>query len=119
MMPVCFGISFTNTMLNQASSLVHVYTDGSVSVSTAAVEMGQGVNTKIRQVAADVFSIDINRIRVESTNTSRVANTSPTAASTGADLNGGATRIACMNILKRLKNFLKMLKVRLLKKLKR
>ncbi|MBC8487329.1 MAG: molybdopterin-dependent oxidoreductase [Bacteroidetes bacterium] len=105
MMPICFGISFTNTMLNQASALVHIYTDGSVSVSTAAVEMGQGVNTKIRQVAAEVFSIDINRIRIESTNTSRVANTSPTAASTGADLNGGATRIACMNILKRLKNF--------------
>jgi len=105
MMPICFGISFTNTMLNQASALVHVYTDGSVSVSTAAVEMGQGVNTKIRQVASEVFSININRIRVESTNTSRVSNTSPTAASTGADLNGGATRIACMNILERLKNF--------------
>jgi xanthine dehydrogenase large subunit len=102
-MPVCFGISFTSTFLNQASSLVHIYTDGSVGISTAAVEMGQGVNTKIRQVAAREFSINLDRIRVESTNTTRIANTSPTAASTGADLNGHATRIACMNILERLK----------------
>ena len=67
--------------------------------------MGQGVNNKICHVAADVFTVDTNRIRIESTNTSRVAITSPTVASTGADLNGGETRIACMNILERLKSF--------------
>lgn len=102
-MPVCFGISFTNTVLNQGGALVHVYTDGSVSVSTGAVEMGQGVKYKILEVAARVFSIDRKRVKVESTSTLRVANTSPTAASTGADLNGKATELACRAILERLK----------------
>ena len=102
-MPVCFGISFTTTQLNQAASLVHVYTDGSVGVSTAAVEMGQGVNRKIRQVAARALGIEVDRVRMESTNTTRVANTSPTAASSGADLNGHATRLACLQIVERLK----------------
>ncbi len=101
--PVCFGISFTKTPMNQARSLVHVYTDGSVAVSTGAVEMGQGVNTKIAQVAARIFSLPIERIRVHSTNTLRIANTSPTAASAAADLNGRATQIACETILQRLK----------------
>ncbi len=101
--PICFGISFTSTFLNQASSLVHIYTDGSIGISTTAVEMGQGVNMKIRQVAAKVFSVDINRIRIEYTNTSRNANTSPTAASSAADLNGKVTLIACNNIVERLK----------------
>jgi xanthine dehydrogenase large subunit len=104
LMPVCFGISFTNTVLNQGGALVHVYTDGSVSVSTGAVEMGQGVKYKILEVAARVFSIDSGRVKVESTSTMRVANTSPTAASTGADLNGKATEIACRAILKRLED---------------
>ncbi len=103
LMPVCFGISFTNTVLNQGAALVHVYTDGSVSVSTGAVEMGQGVKYKILEVAARVFSIDRGRVKVESTSTMRVANTSPTAASTGADLNGKATEIACGAILERIK----------------
>ena len=103
LMPVCFGISFTNTVLNQGAALVHVYTDGSVSVSTGAVEMGQGVKYKIREVAARVFSVKPERIKVESTGTLRVANTSPTAASTGADLNGRATEIACRAIVQRLK----------------
>jgi xanthine dehydrogenase large subunit len=102
-MPVCFGISFTNTAMNQAGALVHVYTDGSVGVSTAAVEMGQGVNMKILRVAADTFSIAWERVKIETTNTSRVANTSPTAASSGADLNGKATQVACRQILERLK----------------
>jgi xanthine dehydrogenase large subunit len=102
-MPVCFGISFTTTHLNQAASLVHVYTDGSVGISTAAVEMGQGVHRKIRRVAARTLGIGLDRIRMESTNTSRVANTSPTAASSGADLNGQATRLACLQILERLR----------------
>ncbi|MEA3265846.1 MAG: molybdopterin cofactor-binding domain-containing protein [Candidatus Fermentibacteria bacterium] len=101
-MPVCFGISFTTTFLNQASALVHVYTDGSVGISTGAVEMGQGVNSRIRQVAAEVFSIPVERTKVESTNTSRTANTSPTAASSGADMNGNAALIACKEIRTRL-----------------
>ncbi len=103
MMPVCFGISFTKTPMNQARALVHVYTDGSVAVSTAAVEMGQGVNTKIAQVAAQVFGLPIEKIKVNTTNTSRIANTSPTAASAAADLNGKATQMACEVILSRLK----------------
>ncbi|MBM3312090.1 MAG: xanthine dehydrogenase, partial [Candidatus Aminicenantes bacterium] len=102
-MPVCFGISFTTTLLNQAASLVHVYADGSVGVSTAAVEMGQGVNRKIRRVAARTLGVEVDRVRMESTNTARVANTSPTAASSAADLNGHATRLACGQILNRLK----------------
>jgi xanthine dehydrogenase large subunit len=101
-MPVCFGISFTNKILNQAGALVHVYVDGSVSVSTGAVEMGQGVNQKILQVAAHTLSIDPARLRIETTNTTRVANTSPTAASTGADLNARAAQFACQAILERL-----------------
>ncbi len=102
-MPICFGISFTNTSMNQARALVHIYQDGSIGISTGAIEMGQGVNTKMAQVAAKVFSINIKRIKLESTNTSRVANTSPTAASSGADLNGNAVLIACNELLKRLK----------------
>ncbi len=103
MMPVCFGISFTSTFLNQAAALVHVYNDGSVSVSTGAVEMGQGVNAKILNVAAHTLGIDAERIRIETTNTLRVANTSPTAASSGADMNGRATEIACEAIIDRLR----------------
>src|ERR1035437_4703385 len=94
LMPVCFGISFTNTFMNQASALVHVYSDGSISVSTGAVEMGQGVNMKIRQTVASVFSVNIDRVKMESTNTTRAANTSPTAASAGSDMNGKAAEIA-------------------------
>jgi len=103
LMPVTFGISFTTTFLNQARALVHVYTDGSVGVSTGAVEMGQAVNTKMLQVAAQTFGIAPSRIKLESTNTTRVANTSPTAASATADLNGQALLIACRAILQRLK----------------
>lgn len=109
-MPVCFGISFTNATLNQAGALVHVYGDGSVAVSTGAVEMGQGVKRKILQTAARVLSIEEEEasrgmIRVEYTNTTRTANTSPTAASTGSDLNGKATEQACTIIRDRLLTF--------------
>jgi xanthine dehydrogenase large subunit len=89
--------------MNQARALVHVYTDGSIGISTGAVEMGQGVNTKMLQVAAKIFSIDPAKIKIHTTNTWRIANTSPTAASAAADLNGKATQIACSEILKRLK----------------
>lgn len=101
-MPICFGISFTNTFLNQASALVHIYTDGSIGVSTAAVEMGQGVNEKIKLAVAKTFSVNLSRIRIETTNTTRAANTSATAASSGADLNGNAAILASKTILERL-----------------
>ncbi|WP_339875837.1 xanthine dehydrogenase molybdopterin binding subunit [Olleya marilimosa] len=102
-MPITFGISFTNTPMNHARALVHIYLDGSVGISTAAVEMGQGVNTKMMQIAADVFSIPIEKIKIETTNTTRVANTSPSAASSTADLNGKATLMACNALVERLK----------------
>ncbi|MFC6877620.1 xanthine dehydrogenase molybdopterin binding subunit [Flavobacterium myungsuense] len=101
--PICFGISFTNTMMNHARALVHIYHDGSVVVSTGAVEMGQGVNTKLLQIATETFGIKPSSVRIESTNTLRVANTSPTAASAGADLNGKALQMACNALLDRLK----------------
>lgn len=104
-MPLCFGISFTNTTMNHARALVHIYQDGSIGISTGAVEMGQGVNTKLVQVAAKIFSVSTDRIRIETTNTTRVANTSPTAASTGSDLNGNALLIACSRLLERLRSF--------------
>lgn len=100
--PICFGIAFTNTRMNQANALVNVYTDGSVGFSTAAVEMGQGVNAKIREVISRVFSIGHDRIKSEPSNTTRSANTSPTAASSGADLNCNAVYLACSKILGRL-----------------
>ena len=101
-MPVCFGISFTNTMMNQGRALVHVYVDGSVSITTGAVEMGQGVNTKILQVAAASFAIDPAHIKLQTTSTHKIANTSPSAASATADLNGKATLMACVAIRQRL-----------------
>ncbi|PIE89337.1 MAG: xanthine dehydrogenase [Acidobacteria bacterium] len=102
MMPICFGISFNKTSMNQAGALVHIYQDGSVGISSAAVEMGQGVNTKLVYIAATVLGISADRIRIEPTNTTRVANTSPTAASSAADLNGRAVEKACLLLLSRL-----------------
>ncbi len=102
LMPIAFGISFTNTMMNQARALVHTYTDGTVGVSTGGVEMGQGLNTKMVQVAAASLGIGIKRIKLETTNTTRVANTSPSAASATADLNGKAIENACKQIMERL-----------------
>lgn len=101
-MPICFGIAFTKTFFNQASALVHVYGDGSVSISTGGVEMGQGVNTKMIDIAARVLGISTSKIRLESTNTTRIANMSPSAASATADLNGNATRLATTAIRQRL-----------------
>lgn len=105
-MPICFGISFTATFLNQAGALMHVYGDGSVSLSTGGVEMGQGVNSKLRDIAAQALGVNIERVRLETTNTTRVANMSPSAASATTDLNGGATLAAVDAILGRLFNFL-------------
>lgn len=103
LMPISFGISFTKTVMNHARALVHIYQDGSIGVSTGAVEMGQGVNTKMVQVAASVFSVNAYKIKLETTNTTRVANTSPSAASATADLNGKALEIACKALVYRLK----------------
>lgn len=102
-MPICFGISFTNTPMNHARALIHIYQDGSVGISTGAVEMGQSVNTKMMQIAALTLGIDIQKIKIETTNTTRVANTSPTAASATADLNGKAVLMACNSLIERLK----------------
>lgn len=99
LMPVCFGISFTKTFLNQGSSLVHVYTDGSVSVTTGGIEMGQGVSSNMVAICSRTFGLPAERIRWNSTNTSRIANISPSAASATTDLNGNATLIACKEIL--------------------
>ncbi|GFD79382.1 xanthine dehydrogenase molybdopterin binding subunit [Tenacibaculum sp. KUL118] len=102
LMPIAFGISFTNTPMNHARALVHIYQDGSVGVSTGAVEMGQSVNTKILQVAQSVLGISPDKVKLETTNTTRVANTSPSAASSTADLNGKATEMACNSLVERL-----------------
>ncbi len=103
-MPICFGISFTTTYMNQASALVHVYTDGSISVSTGGVEMGQGLKSNIASIAAKGFGIRDIRIKIESTKTARVANMSPSAASATTVLNGNATLIAIGQVLDRLKS---------------
>ncbi|MGF1531917.1 MAG: molybdopterin cofactor-binding domain-containing protein [Puniceicoccaceae bacterium] len=99
LMPVCFGISFTKTFLNQGSSLVHVYTDGSVAVTTGGIEMGQGVSSNMIAICSRILGISPGRVRCNSTNTSRIANISPSAASATSDLNGNATIVACSEIL--------------------
>ncbi len=101
-MPICFGISFTNTPMNHARALVHIYQDGSIGFSTGAVEMGQGVNTKLQQIVMQTFGIDKQKVCIETTNTTRVANTSPSAASSTADLNGKALLKACDALKERL-----------------
>ncbi len=102
-MPITFGISFTNTPMNHSRALIHIYQDGSVGVSTGAVEMGQSVNTKMLQVAKIAFGISPDKVKLETTNTTRVANTSPSAASSTADLNGKAVDMACAALIERLK----------------
>lgn len=94
MTPVKFGISFTTTFLNQAGALVHVYRDGTILVNHGGTEMGQGLHTKIRQIAAAEFGVSIGRVKVNATNTSKVPNTPATAASAGTDLNGMAVKNA-------------------------
>ncbi len=100
--PVKFGISFNFTAFNQAGALVHVYKDGSVLVSHGGTEMGQGLHTKMLQVAATALGLPIDRVRLAPTRTDKVPNTSATAASSGADLNGAAVRDACEQVLARL-----------------
>ncbi len=103
--PVKFGISFTLTHLNQAGALVHVYTDGSIHLNHGGTEMGQGLNMKVAQVAAEVFGQPVSAVRITPTHTGKVPNTSATAASSGSDLNGMATRAACETIRERLAAF--------------
>ena len=103
--PVKFGISFTKTESNQAGALVHVYTDGSVHMNHGGTEMGQGLHLKVAQVVAEEFQIDLDRVKITATTTSKVPNTSPTAASSGADLNGMAAQNAARQIKDRLIDF--------------
>jgi xanthine dehydrogenase large subunit len=103
--PVKFGISFNVNHFNQAGALVHVYTDGSVLVNHGGTEMGQGVNTKVAQVVAHELRVPLESVRCTATDTSKVANTSATAASTGADLNGKAAQDAARKIRARLDAF--------------
>ncbi len=100
--PICFGISFTKLLMNQAGALVHVYQDGSVLVSTGAIEMGQQVSRKIAVAAAAALGVGTELVSVERTTTLTVANTVPTAASTGSDLNAMAATLACEQIKARL-----------------
>jgi xanthine dehydrogenase large subunit len=103
--PVKFGISFTASFLNQAGALIHIYTDGSIHLNHGGTEMGQGLNVKVAQVVAEVFQVDIARIQITATNTDKVPNTSPTAASSGADLNGKAAQNAALILKQRLVEF--------------
>ncbi len=100
--PVKFGISFTTSFLNQAGALVNVYTDGTILVNHGGVEMGQGLFTKIRQIAALEMGISLENVKVNATNTSKVPNTSPTAASSGSDLNGAAVKDAVLKLKTRM-----------------
>ena len=100
--PVKFGISFTTTHLNQAGALVHVYADGSVHLNHGGTEMGQGLMTKVAQVVAEEFQIDLDHVKITATTTGKVPNTSATAASAGADLNGMAAQAAARTIKERL-----------------
>ena len=104
--PVKFGISFTLTWLNQAGALVHVYQDGSIALNHGGTEMGQGLFQKVAQVTASVFGVDAARVKITATDTAKVPNTSATAASSGADLNGMAAKAAAETIRARLAEFI-------------
>ncbi len=103
--PVKFGISFTATQYNQAGALVHVYTDGSIHLNHGGTEMGQGLYTKVAQVVAEEFQVDVDQVRITATTTAKVPNTSATAASSGSDLNGMAAQAAAHTIKARLVGF--------------
>ena len=103
--PVKFGISFTTTHLNQAGALVHLYTDGSVQVNHGGTEMGQGLFTKVKGVVARAFGLPMEQVVNTATRTDKVPNASPTAASSGADMNGMAAQIACQQLKTRLTEF--------------
>jgi xanthine dehydrogenase large subunit len=100
--PVKFGIAYTNVPMNQGGALVHIYTDGSVHLNHGGTEMGQGLMIKVAQIVADELEVDIARVRITPTSTGKVPNTSPTAASSGTDINGEAARVACRMLKERL-----------------
>ncbi len=104
--PVKFGISFTLTHLNQAGALVHVYQDGSIHLNHGGTEMGQGLFQKVAQVAAQVFGVGLEAVKITATDTAKVPNTSATAASSGSDLNGMAVKAACEELRGRIAAFL-------------
>ncbi len=103
--PVKFGISFTATWYNQAGALIHIYQDGTILLNHGGIEMGQGLYTKVAQIVADGFGVDLSEVKVSATSTDKVPNTSPTAASSGADLNGMAALNAVNKIKQRLVDF--------------
>ena len=103
--PVMFGISFTLIPLNQAGALVHVYSDGSIHLNHGGTEMGQGLFTKVAQIVAEEFGVPLHFVRITATNTAKVPNASPTAASSGTDLNGMAAKIAAGAIRQRMAAF--------------
>ncbi len=103
--PVMFGISFTLIPLNQAGALVHVYSDGSIHLNHGGTEMGQGLFTKVAQIVAEEFGVPLHFVRITATNTAKVPNASPTAASSGTDLNGMAAKIAAGTIKQRMAAF--------------
>jgi len=103
--PVKFGISFTVQHLNQAGALIHIYTDGSIHLNHGGTEMGQGLFTKVAQIVAEEFQVDVTHVAVSATQTDKVPNTSPTAASSGTDLNGKAAQNAAKIIKQRLIDF--------------
>jgi xanthine dehydrogenase large subunit len=104
--PVKFGISFTLIHLNQAGALVHIYRDGSISLNHGGTEMGQGLFVKVAQVVAEEFGVPLDKVKITATSTAKVPNTSPTAASSGTDLNAQAALIACRSIKERLFAFI-------------
>ncbi|OHS96541.1 aldehyde oxidase and xanthine dehydrogenase [Tritrichomonas foetus] len=105
MIPLKFGISFTFGTLNQAGALIQIYKDGSILASHAGIEMGQGLNTKLIQIVASTLRVPHDIIRIDNTSTNKVPNTSPTAASSGTDLNGWALHLACLELNKRLDKY--------------
>ena len=105
--PVKFGISFTTIHLNQAGALVHIYTDGSIHMNHGGIEMGQGTHTKIAQLVSNSLGVSYEKVQISATNTSKVPNTSASAASSTTDLNGAATLDAVSKIKSNLNNFIK------------
>ena len=106
LVPVKFGVAFTARHLNQAGALLHIYTDGSIHLNHGGTEMGQGLNTKVAQIVAREFAVPFEQVAISATRTDKVPNTTPTAASSGTDLNGMAARRAALKLKARLKRFL-------------
>jgi xanthine dehydrogenase large subunit len=105
LIPVKFGISFTATHFNQAGALLHVYSDGTLMLNHGGTEMGQGLFTKVAQVVAEELQVDVDRIKITASDTSKVPNASATAASSGTDLNGKAAQAAARTLKERLTEF--------------